>query len=108
METKKPLTYERSSIHVAAADLMFPLRAGFGTLMDRLPGGRQASSLAPLNMNMFVKQIYITLRSVVKKPSATVGIMAFGFPPRKSTVQPSGVAHRHSIQTSLDARHPVE
>jgi hypothetical protein len=34
----------------------FPNRAGIGTLMVRLPGGHQASSLAPLNMIIFKYQ----------------------------------------------------
>ena len=50
----KNLPSEEVAIHWSL-HLMFPLRAGFGTLWIRLPGGRQASSLSPLNMNMFCK-----------------------------------------------------
>jgi hypothetical protein len=46
--TKKPLTKERLIFpSVYHCGLIVPLRAGFGTLRLRLPGGHRASSLTP-------------------------------------------------------------
>jgi len=48
----KNLPGGRSEHNVFRLDLMVPLRAGFGTLRSRLPGGHRARSLTPLFMVM--------------------------------------------------------
>jgi len=45
-------------------DLMVPLRAGFGTLWSRLPGGHRARSLTPLFMFM-QNEIFSSIRPVL-------------------------------------------